>query len=237
MSDGGYMDRAQQDNAPKNRDTARSSNEGRARLVLALRRAGVTDTRVLTVIEQLPREVFVPAPFRHAAFDDVALPIGHGQTLSRPAVVGLMTEALHLTPRTKVLEIGTGSGYQTSVLAMLSRRVYTIERHRPLLALAEQRFTQLKLFNITTKAGDGTLGWKEQAPFQSIIVTAAAADVPPVLADQLADGGVMIVPVGNDASSQAMLKVVREGKGFTTKEMRAVPFVPLVPADTKKEAV
>lgn len=211
--------------------------EGKARLVLALRKAGVTDTKVLTAIEKLPREVFVPAPFRHAAFDDVALPIGHGQTLSRPAVVGLMTEALNLTSRTKVLEIGTGSGYQTSVLALLARRVYTVERHRPLLALAEQRFNQLKLFNITTKAGDGTLGWKEQAPFQSIIVTAAAADVPPVLADQLADGGIMIVPVGNDASSQAMLKVVRVGTGFETKEMRAVPFVPLVPADTTKEAV
>src|SRR5690606_13333974 len=129
-------------------------------------------------------------------FDDVALPIGHGQTLSRPAVVGLMTESLKLTPRTKVLEIGTGSGYQTCVLASLARRVYTIERHRPLLAMAEERFDQLQLFNITTNAGDGTLGWKEQAPFQCINVTAGAADVPPVLADQLAEGGAMIVPIG-----------------------------------------
>ena len=213
------------------------SDEGKAKLVMALRKAGVTDTAVLGAIETLPRDVFVPAHFRHAAYDDVALPIGHGQTVSRPAVVGLMTEALCLTPRTKVLEIATGSGYQTAVLAMLSRRVYTIERHRPLLAMAEQRFGQLKLFNITTRAGDGTLGWKAQAPFQCIIVTAAAADVPPVLADQLAEGGAMVVPIGSDYASQAIVKVVREGSGFTTKEMRAVPFVPLVPADTAREAV
>ena len=212
------------------------SDEGKARLIMALRKVGVTDTAVLGAIENLPRTVFVPPHFRHSAYDDVALPIGHGQTLSRPAVVGLMTEALKLTPRTKVLEIGTGSGYQTSILAMLARRVYTIERHRPLLAMAEQRFAQLKLFNITTKAGDGTLGWKAQAPFQCIIVTAAAPDVPPVLADQLAEGGAMVVPIGSDFASQAIVKVVREGSGFMTTEMRAVPFVPLVPADTVREA-
>lgn len=206
------------------------SDEGKVKLLLALRRVGVTDTRVLGAIESLPREPFVPPHFRHAAYDDVALPIGHGQTLSRPAVVALMTECLAPGPRTKVLEIGTGSGYQTAVLSLLSRRVYTVERHRPLLALAEKRFAELKLFNITTLAADGTLGWKAQAPFQRIIVTAAAPDVPPVLADQLADGGWMVCPVGPDPATQTVVRVMRSGTGFTTKELRAVPFVPLVPA-------
>jgi protein-L-isoaspartate(D-aspartate) O-methyltransferase len=206
------------------------SAEGKVKLLLALRRAGVTDTRVLSAIESLPREPFVPLPFRHAAYDDVALPIGHGQTLSRPAVVALMTECLDLGPRMKVLEIGTGSGYQTSVLSLLARRVYTVERHRPLLAAAEKRFAELKLFNMVTLAADGTLGWKAQAPFQRIIVTAAAPDVPPVLADQLAEGGWMVCPVGADHASQKCVRVTRENGGFTTKELRAMPFVPLVPA-------
>jgi protein-L-isoaspartate(D-aspartate) O-methyltransferase len=213
------------------------SDEGKVKLILALRRAGVTDTRVLTAIETLPREPFVPVHFRHAAYDDVALPIGHGQTLSRPAVVALMTEALAPEPRMKVLEIGTGSGYQTAVLSMLARRVYTVERHRPLLALAEKRFAELRLFNITTQAGDGTLGWKAQAPFQRIIVTAAAADVPPVLADQLAEGGQMVVPVGPDPATQTIVRVTRTADGFTTTELRAVPFVPLIPATGLPEAV
>ena len=213
------------------------SDEGKVRLILALRRAGVTDMRVVAAIETLPREAFVPPHFRHAAYDDVALPIGHGQTLSRPAVVALMTEALAVGPRCKVLEIGTGSGYQTAVLAMLSRRVYTVERHRPLLALAERRFAELRLFNITTQAGDGTLGWKAQAPFQRIIVTAAAADVPPVLADQLAEGGHMIVPIGGDPASQTLVRVARDADGFTTTDMRRVPFVPLIPAVGLPEAV
>ncbi len=203
------------------------------KLVLALRRAGVTDTRVQAAIEAIPRENFVPPVLRHNAYEDVALPIGHGQTLSQPGVVGVMTQALQITNRMKVLEIGTGSGYQTCVLAHLARRIYTIERHRPLLALAEQRFAELRLFNITTKAGDGTLGWKEQAPFQRIIVTAAAADVPPVLADQLADGGVLICPIGIDPRSQFVARVTRMGKGFATEELRDVKFVPLVPAEAK----
>jgi protein-L-isoaspartate(D-aspartate) O-methyltransferase len=136
-----------------------------------------------------------------------------------------------------VLEIGTGSGYQTAVLSLLARRVYTIERHRPLLALAEKRFAELRLFNITTQAGDGTLGWKAQAPFQRIIVTAAAADVPPVLADQLAEGGQMVVPVGLDPASQTIVRIVRDADGFHSSELRAVSFVPLVPATGLPEAV
>ena len=121
--------------------------------------------------------------------------------------------------------------------AALARRVYTVERHRPLLALAERRFAELRLFNITTMVADGTLGWKAQAPFQRIIVTAAAADVPPVLADQLAEGGQMVVPIGADPALQAIVRVTRAAGGFATEEMRAVPFVPLVPAAGLQDAV
>ncbi len=180
-----------------------------ARLVLGLRSAGVTDTRVMSAME----------------------PIGHQQTLSQPGIVGVMTQALDVTDRSKVLEVGTGSGYQTSVLAKLCRRVYTVERYRPLLAVAEQRFKELKLHNITTKLGDGTLGWAEQTPFERIIVTAAALDVPPVLADQLTLGGIMVVPIGSDPSFQTILKVVRHEDGFETEELRDVKFVPLIPAE------
>lgn len=197
--------------------------------MLALRSAGITDTKVLGAMESIPREMFAPEAFADKAYDDVTLPIGHHQTLSQPRVVAAMTEALRLTDRDKVLEVGTGSGYQTVVLAKLCRRVYTVERHRPLLAQAEQRFAALKLHNITTKVGDGTLGWAAQAPFQKIIVTAAAADVPPVLAEQLGIGGIMVVPVGDDAERQSIVRVTRTEDGFETEELREVKFVPLIP--------
>lgn len=201
------------------------------KLVLALRSAGVTDRDVISVMEQVPRELFTPPAFRSSAYDDVTLPIGHHQTLSQPAVVGMMTEALMLTDRMKVLEVGTGSGYQTSVLAPLCRRVYSIERHQPLLAEAEKRFEELRLRNITTKAGDGTLGWPVQAPFDRIIVTAAAADIPPILADQLAIGGIMVVPIGLGDDFQTILRVTRSEQGLETEELRDVKFVPLIPED------
>jgi protein-L-isoaspartate(D-aspartate) O-methyltransferase len=201
----------------------------KVRLVLALRGAGIGDTKVLGAMETIPREMFVPEAFADKAWDDVTLPIGHHQTLSQPRVVAAMTEALRVGDRDKVLEVGTGSGYQTAVLAKLCRRVYTIERHRPLLAEAEKRFAALKLHNITTKVGDGTLGWKEQAPFQRIIVTAAAADVPPVLAEQLGEGGMMVVPVGDDPDRQSIVRVTRTADGFETEELREVRFVPLIP--------
>lgn len=197
--------------------------------MLALRGAGIGDTKVLGAMETIPREMFVPEAFADKAWDDVTLPIGHHQTLSQPRVVAAMTEALRVGDRDKVLEVGTGSGYQTAVLAKLCRRVYTIERHRPLLAEAEKRFAALKLHNITTKVGDGTLGWKEQAPFQRIIVTAAAADVPPVLAEQLGEGGMMVVPVGDDPDRQSIVRVTRTADGFETEELREVRFVPLIP--------
>ena len=211
-------------------------DDRRARMVLVLRQAGVLNTDVLAAMESIPREPFVPPAFRRQAYEDVALPIGYHQTLSQPGVVGLMTEALKVGDRMKVLEVGTGSGYQACVLARLARRVYTIERHRDLLVEAQNRFDELRLHNVTTKVGDGTLGWPEQAPFERIIVTAAAADVPPVLAGQLAKGGSMVVPIGIDDTFQTILRVTRTDDGFETEELRNVRFVPLIPEEVEQTA-
>jgi protein-L-isoaspartate(D-aspartate) O-methyltransferase len=200
-------------------------------LVLALRRAGITDPDVVATMESVPREAFVPDAFQNKSYQDITLPIGHHQTLSQPAVVGLMTEALELDDRKKVLEVGTGSGYQTAILSPLCRRVYSIERHAPLLEEAEKRFEKLRIRNVTTKVGDGTLGWDAQAPFERIIVTAAAADVPPILAEQLSLGGIMIVPIGLSDDFQTILKVIKTDHGLETEELRDVQFVPLIPEE------
>ena len=200
-------------------------------LVFSLRRAGVTEPSVVATMERVPRELFVPEVFRSRSYEDITLPIGHHQTLSQPAIVGLMTEALELNDRKKVLEVGTGSGYQTSILALICRRVYTIERHASLLQEAEKRFDKLRIRNVTAKVGDGTLGWEAQAPFERIIVTAAAADIPPILADQLSIGGIMIVPIGLGDNFQTILKVIKKENGFKTKELRDVRFVPLIPEE------
>ena len=196
-------------------------------MVMALRRAGVTDTRVLAAMERTPREVFVPMPFRDKAYDDVALPIGQGQTLSQPAVVGRMTQALELGDRMKMLEVGTGSGYQTAILSRLCRRVYTIERHRPLLHEAEKRFKQLGLTNITAWINDGNRGWPEQAPFQRILVTAAAAEIPETLLAQLAETGIMVLPVGPRHGAQELIRIKRIGDDFETESLGPIRFVPL----------
>ena len=203
----------------------------RMELVLSLRQAGITSTSVTSTMESIPRELFVPQAFKEQAYQDVTLPIGHHQTLSQPAVVGLMTECLKLDDRKKVLEVGTGSGYQTAVLACLCRRVYTIERHNSLLEEAEKRFEYLRLHNITTKAGDGTLGWDTQAPFERIMVTAAAADIPPLLLDQLAINGIMIVPIGTNDHYNTVLKVTKKRDRLETEELRDVRFVPLIPEE------
>lgn len=200
------------------------------RLIMQLRRSGVTDTAVLAVIERLPRELFVPRSFLDQAYEDMALPIGSGQTISQPLVVAMMTQALGLHDRQKVLEIGTGSGYQAAVLSRLVRRVYTIERHRALLHEAEGRFAQLGFHNITTRAGDGTKGWPEQAPFDRILVTAAAdGDIPKTLTDQLALGGVMVAPLGNDRRDQRVYRIRRTETGLQREELWPVRFVPLLP--------
>ena len=199
------------------------------RLIMQLRRAGIGDTAVLSAIERIPREAFVPQSFQDQSYEDMTLPIGRGQTLSAPSVVALMTQALGTDRRTKVLEIGTGTGYQAAVLSRLCRRLYTVERHRELLGEAERRFLKLRLHNITARIGDGARGWPEQAPFTRIIVTAAAETVPAALVEQLAPGGVMVVPVGRQGGDQALLRLTREADGIREEEiLDSVRFVPLV---------
>jgi len=209
-----------------------------ARLIMELRGAGVSDKRVLDAIERVKRELFVPAAFAEQAYDNVALPIGHGQTISQPLVVALMTEALDLNERHKVLEVGTGSGYQAAVLARLCRRVFTIERHRGLLKEAEQRFAALRINNITTRFGDGTKGWPEQAPFDRIIVTAAAPDIPGNLLESLVPDGILVAPVGRERAEQKLLRVRRTGETFAIEDLGPVRFVPLLaglPRATRRE--
>lgn len=199
------------------------------RLLMALRRNGVTDTRVLAAIERIPRERFVPEPFQDQAWEDTALPIDLGQTISQPLIVALMTQALELGERQTVLEIGTGSGYQAAVLSRLCRRVYTVERLRPLLTEAEARFQALRLDNITTRHGDGTKGWPEQAPFERILVTAAGGpEAPKDLTDQLAVGGVMVIPLGGDYRGQRVVRIRRSETGLTREDLWPVRFVPLL---------
>ena len=193
------------------------------RLIMQLRRAGIADTAVLSAIERIPREAFVPESFQDQSYEDMTLPIGRGQTLSAPSVVALRTDR-----RTKVLEIGTGTGYQAAVLSRLCRRLYTVERHRELLGEAERRFLALRLHNITTRVGDGARGWPEQAPFARIMVTAAAETVPATLVEQLAPGGVMVVPVGRQGGDQALLRLTREADGIREEILDSVRFVPLV---------
>ncbi len=199
------------------------------RLLMELRRGGLIDTRVLAAIERTPRELFVPETFQDQAYEDQALPIGRGQTISQPLVVGLMTQALEVGERMKVLEIGTGSGYQAAILARLCRRLYTIERHKPLLKEALERFKALRLHNITAIAGDGMKGWPEQAPFDRIMVTAAATEIPQALVDQLDVGGILVIPVGADGFAQDLIKLVKTETGVTTESFLPVRFVPLLP--------
>ncbi len=200
------------------------------RLIMKLRRSGIVDTNVMAAIERIPREAFVPETFIDQAYEDMALPIGRGQTISQPLVVGMMTQALELNDRIKVLEIGTGSGYQAAILAKLSRRVYSIERHKHLLEIAEKRLEELKIRNITVKAADGMLGWEEQAPFDRIIVTAASQGEPPrALLKQLAIGGILIIPMGHRKSEQFIYKIVRTENSFEAKKLIPVRFVPLLP--------
>jgi len=200
------------------------------RLVMHLRSMGISDTAVLSAMEKVPRDAFVPVQMRDQAYEDIALPIGRGQTISQPLVVATMTQALELTSRDKVLEIGTGSGYQTCVLAQLCRRVYSIERHKPLLIQAEAMFDRLKLRNITAIAGDGMKGWPDQAPFDRIICTAAAQGEPPhALLQQLRIGGVMVIPVALN-EHQVLRRYKKEGEDtFAVKDLMPVRFVPLLP--------
>ncbi len=198
-------------------------------LIMELRGQGVTDSRVLAAMERVPRALFVDerdAPF---AYENRPLHIGHGQTISQPFIVGLMTHALKLGDRMKVLEIGTGSGYQAAILAKLALRVYTIERHRPLLKIAEERFRKLGLSNIVTRHGDGYEGWPEQAPFDRIICTAAAPEIPTQLIDQLKVGGILVCPVGPAGATQNLLRVTKQDAGKEVENLGFVAFVPMAP--------
>jgi protein-L-isoaspartate(D-aspartate) O-methyltransferase len=206
-----------------------SHEDGRARIVLALRKAGVTDPLVLNAIETIPREVFMSAGFEGRAWEDAALPIECGQTISQPYVVGIMTAALELTGREKVLEIGTGSGYQTAILSKLARRVFTLERYRTLLRLAQSRHEVLKLANIVSKCSDGGLGWPDQGPFDRIIFTCAAPVRPDAMLAQLAPGGILVAPVGAGAVQELLRYRLREDGVFEEEALMDVRFVPLLP--------
>jgi protein-L-isoaspartate(D-aspartate) O-methyltransferase len=197
-------------------------------LIMSLRNQGIRDQKILEAIERTPREMFLGPSFQPMAYADQALPIACGQTISQPYVVAFMTDRLKLNDRCKVLEIGTGSGYQTAILSPLCRRVYTIERYRTLAKEAEQRFAELGLPNVTQMVGDGYKGWPNQAPFDRIIVTAAAPTVPHALADQLALGGIMIIPLEERPLSQELVRITRDEKGFAEERLLPVRFVPLV---------
>lgn len=198
------------------------------RLIMSLRGRGITSSAVLGALERVPRELFVEPAFLDQAWEDRALPIAAGQTVSQPFIVAFMTQALELTDRTKVLEIGTGSGYQAAILARIARRVYTVERHAELLQTAERRFAELKLHNLHSRHGDGWKGWAEQAPFEAIIVTAAASEPPAALLDQLGEGGRLVAPIGNTSDVQSLVRFRRRGDVIDQENLLDVRFVPLV---------
>ena len=202
--------------------------ERKMQFLYALRSKGVTDARVLTAMEKIDRGPFVKGIFTDRAYEDMPLPIACGQTISQPSVVGLMTQALDVSPRDKVLEVGTGSGYQAAILSQLARRVYTVDRHRRLVAEAKSIFEAMDLGNITAFTADGSFGLPDQAPFDRIIVTAAAEDTPGPLLGQLKVGGIMVLPVGQSDTVQSMIKVTRSETGFDYQELRPVRFVPLL---------
>ena len=208
------------------------SDDRATALVMALRGQGITDARVLAAMERTPREMFVEKAFDHSAYDNTALPIACGQTISQPFIVAYMTQALELDAKHRVLEIGTGSGYQAAVLSPLCRMVYSIERHRPLLKLAEARFRALKLDNIVTRFGDGFKGWPEAALFDRILLTAATPEVAPILIEQLKPGGILIAPVGKpppESFSQLLVKMMKTDTGMKQEELIPVVFVPMIP--------
>jgi len=203
--------------------------EQRAEFQLFLRQRGIRSNNVLRALETVPRSLFVPEELQPHAYSDRALPIACGQTISQPFLVAYMTEQLELNDSHKVLEVGMGSGYQTAVLARIARRVYTIDRYRTLVVSAEARLQALRITNVTAMPGDGSQGWPAQAPFDRIIVTAAADQVPKPLCDQLAEGGIMLIPVGAAQGEQRLLKLVKGPNGaIAEKSLMAVRFVPLI---------
>ncbi|MEO1563966.1 MAG: protein-L-isoaspartate(D-aspartate) O-methyltransferase [Pseudomonadota bacterium] len=196
--------------------------------VLTLRNKGVTDREILSAAEEVPRHEFIEGHFQNRAYEDIALPIAGGQTTSQPSVICHMIQALLVNKRHKVLEIGTGSGYQSAILAKLARRVYSMERHKGLARAATHRFNRLGISNVTVLGGDGTLGLPEQSPFDRILISAAAEDVPALLLDQLAENGIMVLPVGPANNIQTVLRVQKTAETLEYTEFKSVRFVPLV---------
>ncbi|BCL71240.1 protein-L-isoaspartate O-methyltransferase [Vibrio nigripulchritudo] len=199
------------------------------KLIEFLQEMGIQDHKVLEAIKRLPRESFVSEAMMHQAYDNNALPIGAGQTISQPYIVAKMTELLQLKPDSKLLEVGTGSGYQTAVLAQIVGHVYSVERIKSLQWDAKRRLKQLDIYNISTKHGDGWQGWSAKAPFDAIIVTAAASEIPKALVDQLNEGGIMVIPVGE--AEQTLIKVQKMNGNVVTELIEMVRFVPLVAGD------
>ncbi|MEE4187040.1 MAG: protein-L-isoaspartate(D-aspartate) O-methyltransferase [Roseobacter sp.] len=202
--------------------------ERKMQFLYALRSKGVTDRRVLSAMEVIDRGPFIRGIFAERAYEDMPLPIACGQTISQPSVVGLMTQALKVSARDKVLEIGTGSGYQAAVLSRLARRVYTVDRHSRLVREARAIFDEMNLTNITAITADGSYGLAEQAPFDRILVTAAAEDPPSTLIDQLKVGGIMVIPVGQSDAVQHLIVAHKTENGVDYDELRQVRFVPLL---------
>ena len=205
------------------------------RLIMKLRRSGITNTAVLAAIERVPREAFVPQPFLDQAYEDRTLPIGHGQTLSQPQIVALMTQALEVKPTHRVLEVGTGSGYQAAVLSLLARDVFTVERYAALLDEALQRFAELGLRNIHARVSDGNWGWPEEAPFDRIMLTAAGSEVPPALLEQLGPQGIMVLPIGPERGDQELIRLTRTETGFREEMLAPVRFVPLLTGTVRSD--
>lgn len=199
----------------------------KAQLIMTLRGMGIVDADVLSAIEQVPREMFIARALQAHAYENASLPIAMDQTISQPYIVAIMSAALQLTGRERVLEIGTGSGYQAAILSFLCRRVYSIERLRPLLVDADNRLREIRVTNVTTRLGDGARGWPEAAPFDRIILTCAPPVIPDMLLNQLKIGGIMVAPVGRDRNQQ-LVTIRRSEAGFEEATLLPVKFVPLV---------
>ena len=195
------------------------------RLTLELRQSGISDSDVISAIEKRPREIFIPNTFRHQAYENIALPIGEEQTISQPYIVALMTQALDLKKNHKVLELGTGTGYQSSILSLLSRRVYTVERIKSLLNKAEKNFEKLKISNIVTKHADGNFGWPEQIPFDRIIFTAATKRISNTIFNHIENNGIIVAPIINK-NNQVLKKFIKKNDEITEEEITKVMFVP-----------
>jgi protein-L-isoaspartate(D-aspartate) O-methyltransferase len=202
--------------------------EEKMQFLYTIRSRGITDSRVLNAMEKIDRRKFLKGVFEEKAYQDIPLPIACGQTISQPSIVAQMTQSLNVTPRCKVLEIGTGSGYQAAILSRLARRVYTLERHLELMIQAQNVFDNLNLSNITAMRSDGSRGLPAQAPFDRILLTAAAEDPPAPLLEQLKVNGIMVLPVGQSDSVQTMIKITKTEKGLSYHEMGEVRFVPLI---------